>query len=72
MYEANKYMLHVWSWEMCIVYKIRGSDMFEANKYLLNVWSWEMCVVYKIRGIDMDGVDKYMQCTKAGTVHGVA
>jgi hypothetical protein len=45
---------------MCIVYKIRGSDMFEANKYLLNVWSWEMCVVYKIRGSDMDGVDKYM------------
>jgi len=25
---------------MCIVYKIRGSDMFEANKYLLNVWSF--------------------------------
>ena len=34
MYEANKYLLNVWSWEMCVVYKIRGSDMDGVDKYM--------------------------------------
>lgn len=56
----NRGQLHVWSWQICVVFKIRDGYMYEANKYMLHVWSWEMCIVYKIRGSDMFEANKYL------------